>query len=108
MEPTLFYAHLVPLNEVLSYLDQYSVSDAERQKLEDMIYATIHTRVLETILSNTPKDTHESIIATVAKNPHQQDTLILIKTINPQIEEHILRVGSELKDELFALLYKLP
>lgn len=105
MQP-LFYEHLVPLSKALVLLDNYQFTVEERDQLENMILSMFHHKMIETILSNVPTDAHESIVSAIAEDPHNLEILIYIKSLNPQIEDHIMQSGEELSHELRALLWK--
>lgn len=105
MEP-LFYEHLVPLSESLIMLNAYDVAESERETLENLIFSMFHHKIIETILTNVPAAAHEQVVQVIAEDPHNLEIMIFIKTLNPEIEDHIIHSGKELSDEIRGLLWK--
>lgn len=100
----LFYAHLVPLDDSVALLDQYQLNDVERNILEEKILSMYHHYILDIIMQNIAKEHHDHIIARIAQDPHDLDVMIHIKSLNPQIEEHIMLAGKELDTRVRAMV----
>lgn len=101
----LFYAHLVPLDDSVALLDQYQLNDVERESLEKTILSIYHHHIIDIILKNIAKEHHDQIIEKIAENPHNLDVMIYVKSLNPQIEEHIMSGGKELDTRVRAMLH---
>lgn len=106
MDP-LFYHHIIPLEETLKFLDNYQLSPTEKVELEDMILSMFHHRILDIILLSIPPEHHDQLIERIALNPHDQEIMILIKSLNPDVEDHIQSGGKVLAEEVRALLWKV-
>ncbi len=102
----LFYAHLVPLDDSVALLDQYSLSDNERETLEQTILSMYHHHIIDVIMQNIALEHHDHIISRIAENPHDLDIMIHIKLLNPQIEDHIMSAGKELDTRVRAMLHR--
>jgi len=102
----LFYAHLTPLDETLARLDQFELTEDERAHLENIILSMFHHRMIEAILLHIPREHHEVVVERIATDPHDLDIMVLIKSHNPEIEDHIMAAGQALGAELQGLLLK--
>ena len=97
----IFYDHLTVIEEVTSAFDKYSVPAEEREELEKLIDQTVHHEVLNTILTNLPKEKHEEFLTKFHAAPHDKELLeYLKKEIKIDIEKEISLQAKRIKKEL--------
>lgn len=75
----IFYDHLIVIEEVIAVLDQYKLSNKERQELLALIDETLHHEVLDVILSCLPESLHNEFLTKFHKAPHDPALITYLK-----------------------------
>ncbi len=102
----IFYSHLLPIDDVTAMLDEYELSDEERQELLDLIYQMFDHRAIEVIFLHLPPEHHEEVVRMMSLAPQDLEIMVFIKQHAPDIEAHLQDAGAELAMELRGLLHK--
>ncbi len=102
---TLFFDHLIEIDEVIIELDSYSVDPAEIEELKSLIDQIIHHEVLNLVLNHLPKSDHEEFITLLSNDPSDISLINYLKSkvsvdIESQISDHGKRLKEDLKNEI--------
>lgn len=98
----IFYDHLVVREEVIAQLDKHKIAVEEREELVTLIDETLHHHVLNTILTNLPKEKHEKFLEEFHKAPHNPKLLDFLRQEKADIEEKIMAKAKKIKAEMVA------
>lgn len=103
----LFYDHLIKVEKVTIELDNYELTEDERNEFISLIDETFHNRILETILSNLPLEHHESFLSRFHREPFNTELLSVLKELSsPDIEEKIKTEAEKIKKEILGEIEK--
>lgn len=98
---TLFYDHLLIMEEMVIILDAYGLPNEERKKLLSLIDETLHHHILDEILNNLPKEFHTEFLDKYSQYPHDQSLLTYLKEKTPgNIEKKMLQRANTIKKQL--------
>lgn len=97
---SVFYDHLVGLDELHQELAVLNLPTQEHYHLLNLIDSTIHHEILSVCLDCLPIEHHESFIVQFSKEPNDQSLLAHLKNMDPTIEEKIATRSSEVKEKL--------
>lgn len=86
---SVFYDHLVGLEEVNQALQQYIPDEAERESILQLVDQTVHHTVLETIFSLLPHNQHEVFLLRFKEDPASHTHLSYLRQFSPEAEHHI-------------------
>ncbi len=100
---SIFYDHLISLDELEKLLKESIETPEEREELWRLIDEIIHHRVLGCIFDNLPNNHHEEFLSKFHNSPHDLDLIsYLNKKIGKNIEELIKQEVNALALELLA------
>ncbi len=99
-----FYSHLVPVNESLLLLDEFSLSEQEKDDLISLIWSMYHHRIIDKLLLVLPLEHHEELVVRLANNPNDSTIIDYLKLHVPNVEERISLAGQELHQEIAGLI----
>mgnify|MGYP001577907715 CR=1 FL=1 len=97
---SVFYDHLVGLDELHQDLLVLKLPTQEHYHLLNLIDSTFHHEILAICLDCLPIEHHESFIVQFNKEPNDESLLAHLKNMDPEIEEKIKRRGSEIKEKV--------
>lgn len=97
---SVFYDHLVGLDDLHQELMALKLSSQEHYQMLNLIDSTLHHEVLAVCLDCLPLEHHESFILQFSKEPNDQSLLSHLKNMDPAIEEKITVKSSEVKEKL--------
>lgn len=97
---SVFYDHLVGLDDLHQELVTLNLTTQEHYQLLNLIDSTLHHEVLAVCLDCLPIAHHESFILQFSKEPNDQSLLGHLKNLDPAIEEKIAAKSVEVKDRL--------
>lgn len=101
-----FYHELVDLQELLRELETLSLSPKEKEHLLLIVHSSVHTVILDVVLSEIPKEDKHLFLEHVASSTHRDIWKFLKKrTIN--IEDKIHKAVKDLKKELLVDIKEL-
>lgn len=103
---SLFYDHLVGLEEVHNHLLDLNLPTKEHWELLEIIDSTINHEILNIILIELPKQHHEAFLIAFKKAPHDKKHLKFLKKHAPEIEDKISQVAIELKSRIIDNIHK--
>ncbi len=104
---SIFYDHLIILDELDSEIKSVSQSKEEKEELWKIVDETIHHRVMDAILSRLPRESHEEFLEKFTQSPHDRALLTYLREkIKDDVEVIIHEEIQKLKKELLAELKK--
>ena len=83
---SIFYDHLITLEDIEKELNSFEGSDEELHELWHVVDEILHHRILELLLDHLPRNHHEEFLSKFYLSPH--DTA-LIRYLNEKIKEDI-------------------
>jgi hypothetical protein len=104
---TVFYDHLLELDDLRSEIDSVAESQEEREELWQLVDEIIHHRILHVLLDNLDHEHHPDFIELYHKCPHDEVVLVFIKDKLGEGYEEIVKsearkIASEVLEELHA------
>lgn len=97
----VFYDHLILIEDIIVSLDTHGVPVSEKRSLLTFIDETIHSYVLDTILTHLPKEHHEHFLFEFTRAPHQPSLLdFLKKKTKVDIEQEIKKTVEHVKKKV--------
>lgn len=103
----LFYDHLLFVEEIIAVINSHKLSESERVKLLTLIDQTMHTHILDEVLTHLPTHYHQTFLAHFHSSPGDTKLLeFLKKEAREDIEEVIKSRAKKVKDELLAEIRK--
>jgi hypothetical protein len=95
---TVFYSHLVSFDDLSADLDTLRISEDEKKHLLEIASSSVHYELLNTALSNLPKEHKKEFLLHIHNEDHEKAWLLLRdKTEN--IEEILKQTAKALKEE---------
>ncbi|MBI2103468.1 hypothetical protein HYT59_00520 [Candidatus Woesebacteria bacterium] len=98
---SIFYDHLISLDEVEKLIKESVEAPEEREELWQLIDEIIHHKVLGCIFDHLPKEHHAEFLEKIHKFPHDHK---LISYLNNKITQNIEEI---IKQEIGNLTYEL-
>jgi hypothetical protein len=103
----IFYDHLIKIEEVTTELDGYEMTIEEKDEIISIIDETFHNRTIDVILSNLPKEHHETFLTMLHDSPHRPELLDFLKEKSTKdIEEEIKKAAEITKKEILTEIKK--
>lgn len=103
----IFFDSLIPLDDVISELDMYSVESEERQELIVLIDEIVQHHVLNIILSRLPTDHHQHFINLLITTPHDEQIWLFLKThAGEDIKDHVKGLADKVKSDVKKEIHK--
>ena len=93
-----FYHELIDLDEVLRELNSLTMSAGEKEHLVTIIHSSVHTVILDIILSEVPKEDKHLFLEHVYTSTHR-DIWKFLKKRTVNIEDKIQKAVKGLKKE---------
>lgn len=97
---SVFYDHLLGLDELHQELLVHKLPTQEHYQLLKLIDSTLHHEVLTVCLDCLPIEHHESFIIQFNKEPNDQSLLEHLRNMDPTIEDKITAKSIEVKEKL--------
>lgn len=86
---SVFYDHLLDLAAAERLVGRYLPDPAERAQVLEVLDASLHHVVMETIFNALPIDAHELFLVQFKDNPTADHHLTFLRRYAPDIEEQI-------------------
>ncbi|MDE2026052.1 MAG: hypothetical protein KGJ07_06155 [Patescibacteria group bacterium] len=96
-----FYHEVIDLQDLFDELETLAMSEGEKEHLVTIIHASVHTVVLDVILSEVPKEDKHLFLEHVYTSTHR-DIWKFLKKRSVNIEDKIRKAVKELKKEFLA------
>ncbi|MEX0616187.1 MAG: hypothetical protein WD231_00065 [Candidatus Woykebacteria bacterium] len=104
---SVFYDHLVGLDDLHSDLAQYNLSFKEHYVLLNQIDSALHHEVLNVILLVLPVEHHEHFLVQFNSRPADQALLSFLRSFDPQIDGKIKETAERKKAKIKEDLKKV-
>lgn len=102
---SIFYDHLIIIEEVVIVFDRYNISKKDQKKLISLMDQTLHTNILEVILTHLPKKQHEDFLNMFIQNPNDPRLFDIIKKQgNKNIVKKILNRANKVKKDMIHII----
>jgi hypothetical protein len=95
-----FYSHLIETTDITIELAEIELTPDERVHLVSLIEANIHSTVIETVLSNLPKEDKKIFLKNLVSNDHEI-IWVHLKSRTKNIEEKIIKSVGVLKKDFY-------
>lgn len=89
---SVFYDHILPHATARQTLEKFLSDSTEIDHVLRELDELYHYVVLEHILHTIPEHVHGTFIAQLRTNPADHRLLLLLRTYDPTIEQHLIRV----------------
>ena len=97
----LFYDHLIVIEEIEILLDGQGLSGAEKKELLATIDEIFHHEILDTILTQLPKQHHEEFLQKLVTHPYDPGILpYLSEKAEKNMEREILQTIAQVKTKI--------
>lgn len=103
----IFYDHLVEvyIGDLIVKIEEFDISNEERDHLTGIIDNILHHRLMHLILSGLEREDQEIFLASFTVCPHNIGIMEFLKEKSPDIEDEINSEVEDLKNEvLFEVL----
>jgi len=101
-----FYHEIIDLSELTQELEQLALSSKEKEHLTMIIHSSMHTVILDVVLSEIPKEDKHLFLEHVASSTHR-DIWNFLKKRSVNIEDKIHKAVKELKKDLLEDIKEL-
>jgi hypothetical protein len=102
---TVFYDHLIVLDEIHEIVVSVSDSHEEKMELWNLVDHIIHKRVLVKILDLLPREDHENFLERFHAAPYDENHILFINArIDGDVSTHIVGEIKLFKNELLKEL----
>ncbi|MCH7541415.1 hypothetical protein IH981_01395 [Patescibacteria group bacterium] len=101
---SVFYDHLVNLDEIHNALLQHDLPTTQHYHLLKIADSTFHNDILNVILTEIPTDHHEYFLVEFQNKPDDLNHLVFLKQFSPDIEDKILHTSVETKAKILGEL----
>lgn len=95
-----FYTKYIEINSLITELDSMDLSDEERMHLGDLIDSSLHTVILDEILSQLSDEDKEIFLQKLESKKDHQEIMEFLNQKIDKVEERITKVSEELVKEL--------
>lgn len=97
---SVFYDHLTSLDELHQELLELNLPTKEHYNLVNLIDSTLHHEVLTICLDCLPMEHHENFILHFNQEPSDQEILVYLKQLDPEIENKIATRSTEVREKI--------
>jgi hypothetical protein len=104
---SVFYDHLLEINDLDRELEELALDYHEKAHLLDILDSTLHHAVMDTILSEIPTHSHHEFLQNFAISPHDPAHLEFLVVHSPQIETKIRDKARRTKEKFRAEVRKV-
>jgi len=104
---SVFYDHLVGLDDIHSELADYNLSFREHYDLLNTVDSALNHEVLNVILLVLPVEHHEYFIKEFNDRPHDQNHLTFLRQFDPEIDGKIRDAAEKTKAKIKEDLKKV-
>jgi hypothetical protein len=101
-----FYHELLELQDLFDELEKLALSAGEKEHLVTIIHSSVHTVILDVVLTEVPKEDKELFLEHVHTGTHR-DVWRFLKKRTVNIESKIQKAVKELKKELLKDMREL-
>jgi len=105
---SVFYDHLVSLDEVHNALLGHNLPTKQHYHLLKIADSTFHNEILNTILTEVPAEHHEYFLVEFRNRPDDPNHLVFLKQFSPEIEDKIRYTAIDTKTKILAELINTP
>lgn len=103
---TLFYDHLLVIEDIVFVLDSYHLTVQEKKELMSLIDETLNHHILDVILKKLPKKHHKEFLSQLSKIPHSPELLQFLKQhARGDIEKQIIITSNNVKKLLIQTIH---
>lgn len=95
---SVFYSHLVSFDDLSADLDTLEISEDEKKHLLKIAASSIHYELLNTALTNLPKEHKKNFLLHIHNEDHEK-AWHLLRDNSKDIEAKIKQKAKELKEE---------
>ncbi len=100
---TIFYDHLLSLEEIEKIINASSESIEEKSELWQIVDDTVHHHILMVILDNLPRQHHEEFLQLFYDKPYDTE---LVEYLNAKISTPLETLIQQENDRLIDLILK--
>lgn len=104
MKKSMFYDHLVEIQDIYLKIDTYGLPPEEKSKLLHVVHQTLDVHIIDLVLTHLPKEKHQTFLDQLAKQPHHPKLLQLVKKEVVDIEDKIKQLVDKVKQEILTEL----
>ena len=101
-----FYSHIIETDSIVLELETLDISKNEKSHLIEIMESSIHLSVMDSILSELPKEHRKAFLFHVNEKQHEQVWKIINGTIK-DAQNMILKSAGMVKKEFLADIKKL-
>jgi Mg/Co/Ni transporter MgtE len=94
-----FYSHLIEIETLIVELDELKLSEGEKKHLALLADETLHTAIIDAILSKLPEDQRRQLLEHLGLEKHDKVWQILNEHID-EVEKLIKETASKVKENL--------
>lgn len=101
-----FYSHLIETDSIRIELDTLSLSDKEKTHLMTLLHSSIHTVVLDIVLSEIPEHDKKHFLHHLDENNHDKIWKFLEKrtiALEPKIKKRVKELIEEFKKDISSV-----
>jgi len=98
-----FYSHIITTTDITLKLSEMDLTEEEKNHLESLLEANIHSVVVETILSELSNDDKKQFLQNLVSDNHQitlEHLKLKINNVENKITDSIENLKKELLDDL--------
>ncbi|MFA9288977.1 MAG: hypothetical protein ACEQSA_03805 [Weeksellaceae bacterium] len=96
-----FYSHIIDIETIHISLDELELDPDDKKELVEIVETTVHHVVLDTVLSELPKEHKKTFLKHLAEEKHE-DLWKLVKEHVSDAEDQIHKAVQKVKHELHA------
>ncbi len=104
---SVFYDHLVGLDDIHSELADFDLSFKQHYDLLNIADSTLHNEVLSVILVILPVEHHEAFLKDFNDRPDDQAHLVFLRQFDPEIDGKIREAAHKAKTKIKEDLNKV-
>lgn len=103
---SVFYDHLVGLDEIHNELLNFNLPTREHYHLLQIVDSTLHHEVLNVILLEIPQEAHEHFLVEFHNRPADPAHLEFLRQYSPEIEDKISSTANGVKSRILGEIRK--
>jgi hypothetical protein len=104
---SVFYDHLVGLDEIHQELLDFDLSVKEHYYLLNLVDSTLHHEIVALCLDCLPREHHDYFLIKFVEDPANSDLLVFLRQNDPYVEEKIKGKSIEVKSKIVDDLRKV-
>lgn len=96
-----FYSHLVAVDELFIVLDTLSIQEKEKKHLQTIVFSSIHTVAIDTVLTHIPSQDKKLFLNKIYNNDNHAEIWKFLHKRSINIEKKISHAIREVLKEFF-------